>query len=139
MNDEIIEKMEDAQQYDVTLVYKDGHKLKGFVDVYESRYDNDGEASICFAGEHGERLIVEEHELKDVIVDTDSILYKMSDAYEQVVTLVYKDGRKLKGTAVSYSSKYLNDDGKSKIGIRDEQGKAHSAYESELADVIIDE
>lgn len=69
MADSIIDKMADAQQCDAILVYKDGHKLKGFVDVYESRYDNDGDASICFEGEHGERLIVEEHELDDVIID----------------------------------------------------------------------
>lgn len=68
MSQAILHKMSDAAQCNVTLVYKDGHKLKGFVDTYESRYDNDGEASICFAGEHGEMLIVEEHELADVII-----------------------------------------------------------------------
>ena len=71
MNDSILDKMYDAEQCNVTLVYKDGHKLKGYVDVYESRYDNDGEASICFAGEHGEMLIVWEHELADVIISED--------------------------------------------------------------------
>jgi hypothetical protein len=62
-------KMSDGAGCDVILVYKDGHKLKGYIDTYESRYDNDGEASICFAGENGEMLIVEEHELADVIIE----------------------------------------------------------------------
>lgn len=69
MNDVILEKMQDAEQCNATIVYKDGSRLKGYVDVYESRYDNDGEASICFAGENGEMLIVEEHELTDIIID----------------------------------------------------------------------
>ena len=69
MTDAILLKMSDGCQCNVTLVYKDGKRLKGFIDTYESRYDNDGEASVCFAGEDGEMLIVEEHELADVIVE----------------------------------------------------------------------
>ena len=69
MADAILLKMSDGCQRNVTLVYKDGRRAKGFIDTYESRYDNDGEASVCFAGENGEMLIVEEHELADVIVE----------------------------------------------------------------------
>lgn len=69
MNDEIMEKMGDYEQEYVELVYRDGKRLKGYIDVYSSRYDNDGEASICFSGENGEMLIVEESELRDIIVD----------------------------------------------------------------------
>ena len=68
MNDDILEKMRDAEQCNVTLIFRNGNRLKGYVDVFESRYDNDGEASICFAGENGEMLIVEEHELEDIII-----------------------------------------------------------------------
>ena len=143
MNDKIIEKMEDAQLYDATLVYKDGHELKGYVVVYETRYDNDnGEASFCFDGEHGEKLIVEEHELADVIVDKDDIFNKMADAYEHDVTLVYKDGRKRKGFVVTCFSQYddyNNDDDDAKIVIKDKQGKERTAYGKELEDIIIDE
>lgn len=69
MTDEILLKMSDGCQSNVTLVYKDGRRVRGFIDTYESRYDNDGEASICFANEDGELLIVEEHELDDVIIE----------------------------------------------------------------------
>lgn len=62
-------KVADAITPRTTLVYKDGGRVKGFIDTYESRYDNDGEASVCFAGENGDMLIVEEHELADVIVE----------------------------------------------------------------------
>lgn len=70
MPDSILLKMSDGCQNNVTLVYKDGRRVKGFIDTYESRYDNDGEASICFAGEDGEMIIVEEHELDDVIMSS---------------------------------------------------------------------
>ena len=69
LNDEVMEKMGDAEGHSVTLVYRDGSRLKGIVDVYESRYDNDGEASICFSAEDGRGLIVDEHELSDVIIE----------------------------------------------------------------------
>ena len=66
MNDEIMEQMGDCEQRDVEIVLKNGNKIKGFVDVYESRYDNDGEASICFAGDNGEMLIIEEGEIESI-------------------------------------------------------------------------
>lgn len=69
MNDEILLKMSDGCQCNVTLVFTDGRELKGFIDNYESRYDNDGEASICFATEDGDLILVEEHELADIIID----------------------------------------------------------------------
>lgn len=72
MDDRILDKMYDAEQCNATLVFKDGRTLHGYVDVYESRYDNDGEASICFAGENGENTIVYESELEDVVVDNDA-------------------------------------------------------------------
>lgn len=134
-------KMSDGAGCDVTLVYKDGRKLKGYIDTYESRYDNDGEASICFEGEHGEMLIVEEHELADVIIDKDDIFNKMKDAYGHTVTLIYKDGHKLKGNAVGCLSQYDcdNTDRDAKIWVEDERGKEHVACGSELEDVIIKE
>lgn len=67
MNDEIMRKMADCDQCSVEVIFKDGRKLNGFVDVFETRYDNDGEASICFAGDEGEMLIIEESEIKDII------------------------------------------------------------------------
>lgn len=69
MEDSIRFKMSEGAQCNVTLVYRDGTQLNGFIDTYESRYDNDGEASICFAGENGEMFIVEEHEIDDIIIE----------------------------------------------------------------------
>lgn len=67
MNDKVMLKMEECVQRNVKISFKDGRKLSGFVDVYESRYDNDGEASVCFAGDNGEMLIIEEHEIEDIV------------------------------------------------------------------------
>ena len=66
MNDAIIEKMWDCEQYRAVVSLADGRVLHGFVDVFESRYDNDGEASICFASEDGEMLILEESDILDI-------------------------------------------------------------------------
>lgn len=67
MNDSIMEKMADSEGKNVKLIFKDGKELEGYVDVYESRYDNDGDASICFAGNNGDMLIVEESELENIV------------------------------------------------------------------------
>lgn len=66
LNDEIMYKMDDCVQMNVLLSFKDGRQMEGYVDTFESRYDNDGEASICFAGVNGEMLIVEESEIADI-------------------------------------------------------------------------
>lgn len=62
----IVELMEQSEQKQIKYVGKDGVEHKGYVDVFESRYDNDGEASICFAGEDGEMLIVYESEIESL-------------------------------------------------------------------------
>ncbi|MBQ4121609.1 MAG: hypothetical protein IJD35_06310 [Clostridia bacterium] len=62
----ILELMIQSEQKQIKYVDKDGVEHKGYVDVYESRYDNDGEASICFAGENGEMLIVYESEIESI-------------------------------------------------------------------------
>lgn len=60
----IVELMEQSEQKQIKYVDKDGVERKGYVDVFESSYDNDdGEASICFAGEDGEMLIVYESDI----------------------------------------------------------------------------
>ena len=69
MNDEIMEMMGDCEKKHVTVEMKDGRTLHGFVDVFESRYDNDGEASICFAGDKGEMLIIEESDISSITPD----------------------------------------------------------------------
>lgn len=66
MNDEILEAMEDCEQQNVVVKLTSGEELKGYVDVFESRYDNDGEASICFAGEDGQMLILEESDIAEI-------------------------------------------------------------------------
>lgn len=70
MNDEIMIKMSDFQQENVDIVLKNGEKLHGFIDVFESRYDNDGEASICFASDDGKMLIIEEGEIENISLCT---------------------------------------------------------------------
>ena len=71
MDDRIYEMMADCEKKHVTIKTKDGQILYGFVDVFESRYDNDGEASICFAGDKGEMLIIEEGEISSITSDED--------------------------------------------------------------------
>ena len=65
-NEQIIELMEQSEQHHIEYTDTDGVVRSGFVDVYESRYNNDGEASICFAGDDGEMLIVEESDILDI-------------------------------------------------------------------------
>ena len=73
MNDEIIEKMEDAQLYDATLVYKDGRKRKGFVVTCFSQYDDynndDDDAKIVIKDKQGKERTVYGKELEDIIID----------------------------------------------------------------------
>ena len=69
MRDSVMKQMAECEQSVVTIVTDDGKTLHGYVDVFESRYDNDGEASICFAGDDGEMLILEEHDIKSIVAD----------------------------------------------------------------------
>lgn len=59
MNDQVMRKMCECCGCNAIATFLDGSTLIRYVDTYESRYDNDGEASICFAGENGEMLIIE--------------------------------------------------------------------------------
>ena len=75
--DEIRDIMEDGQQGRIEYIDKDGVKHTGYVDVYESPYDNgdedgnDGEASICFDGDNGEMLVVFESEIQKIRILSD--------------------------------------------------------------------
>ena len=69
MNDAIMEQMAECEQRMVTVVTSEGKTLHGYVDVFETRYDNDGEASICFAGDKGDMLILEESDIKSITAD----------------------------------------------------------------------
>lgn len=66
MNDKLMKEMYECQQKMATVITSDGRTLHGFVDVFETRYDNDGEASICFAGDGGAMLILEESDIKSI-------------------------------------------------------------------------
>lgn len=44
VNNETLVKMSNGCQRNVTLAFTDGRELKGFIDNYASRYNNDGEA-----------------------------------------------------------------------------------------------
>ena len=68
MNDLIMKKMGECCACNAVVTFADGNTMNGYVDNYESRYDNDGEASICFAGENGEMIIIEEHEISDIMI-----------------------------------------------------------------------
>ena len=69
MNNVIMEQMAECEQHMVTVTTNDGRKIHGYVDVFESRYDNDGEASICFAGDGGQMLILEESDIRSIAAD----------------------------------------------------------------------
>lgn len=58
--------MAESDQCRIEYTDKSGVIHTGFVEVYESRDDNDGEASLCFAGDNGEMLIVEESDIADI-------------------------------------------------------------------------
>ena len=60
---EILKIMEESDQRRIEYTDKNGIVRTGYVDVYESRYDNEGEASLCFAGDEGEMLIVNESDI----------------------------------------------------------------------------
>lgn len=67
---EILEIMEESDQRRIEYIDKNDITYKGYVDVYESRDDNEGEASLCFAGDEGEMLIVNESDIVDIrIID----------------------------------------------------------------------
>ena len=67
-SEEILEKMSDSEGKHISLTFSNGNILDGYVDVFSTRYDNDGEASICFAGENGEMLVVEESDIEDIVI-----------------------------------------------------------------------
>lgn len=63
---DLLHLMSQSEQQRIRYTDKSGNIREGFVDVFETRYDNDGEASICFAGDSGEMLIVYESEIKSL-------------------------------------------------------------------------
>lgn len=67
-SEEILEKMSDSEGKHISLTFSNGNILDGYVDVFSTRYDNDGEASICFAGENGEMLVVEESDIENIVI-----------------------------------------------------------------------
>lgn len=66
--EEIQETMANSDQRRIEYVDKEGNTHTGFVDVYESAYDNDeyDESSLCFAGDDGEMIIVWEHDIESI-------------------------------------------------------------------------
>lgn len=67
---ELLEIMEESDQRRIEYTDKNGIARTGYVDVYESRDDNEGEASLCFAGDEGEMLIVNESDITNIrIID----------------------------------------------------------------------
>lgn len=63
---DLLHLMAQSEQKRIRYTDKRGSIREGFVDVFETRYDNDGEASICFAGDRGEMLIVYESEIESL-------------------------------------------------------------------------
>lgn len=66
MDDDLIIRMYECSRKNAKLTFKDDSVATGFVDTYESRGDNDGVASICFASDDGRMLIVDEVDLIDI-------------------------------------------------------------------------
>lgn len=65
----IVEKMEEYQGKRVVYVDNLGNKHSGYIDVFETAYDNEDEgdeASICIERDDGKNLIVYESEIKDI-------------------------------------------------------------------------
>lgn len=60
--------MAESDQRRIEYTDKEGVTRTGFVDTYESEYDNDecDECSLCFAGDDGEMLIVWEHDIENI-------------------------------------------------------------------------
>lgn len=63
---EILKIMEESDQRRIEYTDKNGIVHTGYVDVYESRDDNEGDASLCFAGDEGEMLIVNESDITNI-------------------------------------------------------------------------
>lgn len=60
--------MMESDQERIEYTDKSGIKHIGYVDVTKSRDNNDGEASLCFMGNTGEMLIVNESHIAEIIL-----------------------------------------------------------------------
>lgn len=66
---DIISIMEESQQRRIAYTDKSGEKYTGFVDVFESAFDNEddeGEATICVQRDDGKNVIVGESEIASI-------------------------------------------------------------------------
>lgn len=69
MNDVVMEQMAECVHENVIISLRDGRKRKGFIDVFESRFDNDSEASVFIIEETGIGLLLEESDIASVTID----------------------------------------------------------------------
>lgn len=70
--EEIIETMSDSEGHRIKCVEKDGSEWTGYVDVYESDYDNEGDEceghSICVEVDDGSNVIVYDSEIESIAI-----------------------------------------------------------------------
>ena len=78
--DQIYDTMAKAEQHHIRLVLADGTERTGYADVFETRYDNEGDpepfggvGSIFFYPDDGEPIGVYEFDIKEIeIVDSEA-------------------------------------------------------------------
>ena len=71
--EEIYEAMSKFEQENVLLTTSDGKEYIGYIDVFESRYDNEdddppfaGQGSICFYSDDGDSMLLYEEHIKSI-------------------------------------------------------------------------
>lgn len=75
--DEILDVMSESEECIVEITDVKDETIIGYVDLYESRYDNeddegnDGEASICVDTEDGQSYLLYESDIKEIKIIKD--------------------------------------------------------------------
>lgn len=70
--DEILEVMSESEGLNVEITDAKGDKITGYVDLFETRYDNSdddvnaGEASICVDGDDGNSYLLYESDIEEI-------------------------------------------------------------------------
>ncbi len=77
----LIRLMWESELERIEYIDKAGAIHTGFVEIYSSRYDNEGEASLCFVDDVGEMSLVFEHDILEIKILESTV---MKEAFAQL-------------------------------------------------------
>jgi len=84
--------MEESDQEYIEYTDKDRVVHTGYVDAYKSRDDNDGEALLLFAGNNGDRLIVEESDIAEITIWSRIVMRKaFAQLDREAIAFLYQE------------------------------------------------